>query len=159
MEIEIGFKWHKYDFNVYWHVIIKKYPGIKDIIPVKLVLTKLILKKRFLHKGHNPSQTRLNRVDFKEKIPPQSPTAFSDLIDWPFDKTIITSNRPEVFCEKGVLKNLAIFTRKHIGWSLFLIKLVVVFVSCVLRWIGICICLLKFGATVKRKTFFVDFFS
>ena len=33
------------------------------------------------------------------------------------------SNRPEVFCEKGVLKSPAVFTGKHMCWSLFLIKL------------------------------------
>ena len=33
------------------------------------------------------------------------------------------SNRLEVFCEKGVLKNYAIFTGKHLCWSFFLIKL------------------------------------
>ena len=26
---------------------------------------------------------------------------------------------PEVFCKKGVLKNFAIFRRKHLCWSLF----------------------------------------
>ena len=30
---------------------------------------------------------------------------------------------PEVFCKKGVFKNLANFTGKHLCWSLFLIKL------------------------------------
>ena len=30
---------------------------------------------------------------------------------------------PEVFCKKGVLKNFANFTGKHLCWSLFLIKL------------------------------------
>ena len=34
-----------------------------------------------------------------------------------------TSNRPEVLCDKGVLKNSAIFTGKHLCWSLFSIKL------------------------------------
>ena len=33
------------------------------------------------------------------------------------------SSRPEMFCKKGVLKNFAIFTGKHLCWSLFLIKL------------------------------------
>ena len=30
---------------------------------------------------------------------------------------------PEVFCEKSVHKNFAVFTRKHLCWSLFLRKL------------------------------------
>ena len=30
---------------------------------------------------------------------------------------------PELFCKKGILKNFAIFTRKQLCWSLFLIKL------------------------------------
>ena len=33
------------------------------------------------------------------------------------------SSCPEVFCSKGVLKNFAIFTGKHLYWNLFLIKL------------------------------------
>ena len=33
------------------------------------------------------------------------------------------SSRPKVFCKKDVLKNFEIFTRKHLCWSLFLIKL------------------------------------
>ena len=32
------------------------------------------------------------------------------------------SSRPEVFCEKFVLKNLAKFTGKHLCWSLFFNK-------------------------------------
>ena len=32
------------------------------------------------------------------------------------------SSRPEVFCKKGVLKNLAKFTGKHLFWCLFSIK-------------------------------------
>ena len=34
--------------------------------------------------------------------------------------TIFASSRPEVFCEKGVLENLAIFTGKHLRRNLFL---------------------------------------
>ena len=34
-----------------------------------------------------------------------------------------TSSRPEVFCEKEFLNNSTIFTRKHLCWSLFLLKL------------------------------------
>ena len=30
---------------------------------------------------------------------------------------------PEVFCKSAVFKNFAIFSRKHLRWSLFLIKL------------------------------------
>ena len=33
------------------------------------------------------------------------------------------SSRPEVFCKKGVLRNFAKFTGKHLCWSFFLIKL------------------------------------
>ena len=33
------------------------------------------------------------------------------------------SRNPEVFYKKAVLKNFAIFIRKHLSWSLFLIKL------------------------------------
>ena len=33
------------------------------------------------------------------------------------------SSHLEVFCEKGVLNNFAIFTGKHLCWSLFLMKL------------------------------------
>ena len=33
------------------------------------------------------------------------------------------SSCPEVFCEKGVLKNVVIITGKRLRWSLFLIKL------------------------------------
>ena len=34
---------------------------------------------------------------------------------------MIKCSRPEVFCKKGVLKNLAKFTAKHLCWSLFFI--------------------------------------
>ena len=33
------------------------------------------------------------------------------------------SSRPEVFCKKAVLRNFAKFTRKHLSWVSFLIKL------------------------------------
>ena len=33
------------------------------------------------------------------------------------------SNRPEAFCENGVIKNFATFAGKHLCWSLFLIIL------------------------------------
>ena len=33
------------------------------------------------------------------------------------------SSRPEMFCKKGVLRNFAKLTGKHMCWSLFLIKL------------------------------------
>ena len=33
---------------------------------------------------------------------------------------------PEVFCKKGVLKNVANFTGKHLHWSLYIIKLQVI---------------------------------
>ena len=33
------------------------------------------------------------------------------------------SSRPEVFCKKGILRNFAIFTEKHLCRRLFLIKL------------------------------------
>ena len=48
-----------------------------------------------------------------------------------FDKVLITPQRfllpvqkeqPEVFYKKAVLKPCAIFERKHLYWSLFLIK-------------------------------------
>ena len=39
------------------------------------------------------------------------------------DGQAVRSSRPEVFCENGVPKNLAIFTGKHFYRSLFLIKL------------------------------------
>ena len=32
------------------------------------------------------------------------------------------SSRPEVFCAKGVLKNLAKLTDKHLSWSVFFNK-------------------------------------
>ena len=35
---------------------------------------------------------------------------------------IFRSSRPEMFCEKGVLKNLAKFTGKHLRWSFFFNK-------------------------------------
>ena len=37
--------------------------------------------------------------------------------------TLVRSSCPEVFCKKGVLKNLTKFTGKHLCQSLFLIKL------------------------------------
>ena len=37
-------------------------------------------------------------------------------------KSIIRCSRPEVFCKKGVLNNLAKFTGKHMCWSLVLNK-------------------------------------
>ena len=37
-------------------------------------------------------------------------------------KSIIRCSRPEVFCKKGVLKNLAKFTGKLMCWSLVLNK-------------------------------------
>ena len=36
---------------------------------------------------------------------------------------VFRSSRPEVFCKKGVLRNFAKFTGKHLCQSLFLIKL------------------------------------
>ena len=41
-----------------------------------------------------------------------------------FDDLWNTSNRPEVFCEKGVPKNLAKLTGKHLCQSLFFNKVV-----------------------------------
>ena len=38
-------------------------------------------------------------------------------------RTTIRTGRPEVLCKKIVFKNFAIFTGKHLCWSLFLIKL------------------------------------
>ena len=38
-------------------------------------------------------------------------------------KKLLRSSRPDVFCEKGVLKYFAKFTGKHLCQSLFLIKL------------------------------------
>ena len=35
----------------------------------------------------------------------------------------VQKQRPEVFFKKGVLKNFASLTEKHLCWSLFLIKL------------------------------------
>ena len=35
----------------------------------------------------------------------------------------LTFQLPEVFCKKGVLKNLRYFTGEHLCWSLFYIKL------------------------------------
>ena len=40
-----------------------------------------------------------------------------------FSQLTLRSSCPEVFCEKGILKNLEIFTRKQLRWSFFLIKL------------------------------------
>ena len=34
----------------------------------------------------------------------------------------IQKQPPQAFCEKGVLRNLAVFPGKHLCWSLFLIK-------------------------------------
>ena len=39
------------------------------------------------------------------------------------DDSISRSSRPEVFCKRGVLRNLVKFTGKHLRQSLFLIKL------------------------------------
>ena len=36
----------------------------------------------------------------------------------PINNVIFRSNSPEVFCKKGVPKNFAKFTRKHLYWSL-----------------------------------------
>ena len=36
---------------------------------------------------------------------------------------LLQKQPPEVFCKKGVLKNFANFTGKHLCWSLFIIKL------------------------------------
>ena len=38
------------------------------------------------------------------------------------DNVKASSSRPEVFCKKGVLRNFAKFTGKHLCWSLLLIK-------------------------------------
>ena len=37
--------------------------------------------------------------------------------------TLFRSSRPEMFCKKGVLRNFAKFTEKHLCQSLFLLKL------------------------------------
>ena len=37
-------------------------------------------------------------------------------------RTIVRNNRPEVFCKKGVLRNFAKFTGKHLCQSLFFNK-------------------------------------
>ena len=39
-----------------------------------------------------------------------------------YNKTICKSSRPEVFCKKGVLRNFAKFTGKHLCQNLFLNK-------------------------------------
>ena len=36
-----------------------------------------------------------------------------------FNKDLLRSSRPEVFCKKGVLRNFAKFTGKHLCQSLF----------------------------------------
>ena len=44
-------------------------------------------------------------------------------VNWLRAAELCRNSRPEVFCEKGVLENFAIFTGKHLGWSFYLIKL------------------------------------
>ena len=43
--------------------------------------------------------------------------------DWPNEKIILRSSRPEVFCKKGVLRNSAKFIGKHLGQNLFFNKI------------------------------------
>ena len=57
--------------------------------------------------------TRLKTVLFKTSA------IYYYYIRLPFNRNI----RPEVFCEKYVLKNFAILTEKHECWCFFLIKL------------------------------------
>ena len=40
----------------------------------------------------------------------------------PYNRAQIRSSRPEVFCKRGVLRNIAKFTGKHLCQSLFIKK-------------------------------------
>ena len=44
---------------------------------------------------------------------------------WHYRETFFQLKRqpPKLFCKKGILKNFAVFTGKHLCWSLFLIKM------------------------------------
>ena len=53
--------------------------------------------------------------------PMQTPIHVNDLSS--DSKSKATSSRPEGFCEKGVLRNFAKLTIKHLCQSLFLVKL------------------------------------
>ena len=46
----------------------------------------------------------------------------TDLTNWHNHNQQFRSTRPEMFCKKGVLRNFANFTRKHLSQSLFLNK-------------------------------------
>ena len=64
------------------------------------------------------------------------------------------SSRPEVFCKKGVLKNFAIFTGKHLCWSLFLIKLQAWKIRNVHRKASVLVSLFNKIAGLKASSFF-----
>ena len=52
----------------------------------------------------------------------KSENAAETLLQWFKDKRMNRSSRPEVFCKKGVLKNFAKFTGKHLCQSSFFNK-------------------------------------
>ena len=58
-----------------------------------------------------------------QKILILSPKTWKYCYTFLFLKKLSRGSRPEVFCEKGVLRNFAKFTGKHLCQSLFLIKL------------------------------------
>ena len=65
---------------------------------------------------------------WKENIGSLQPARYNEVWDRINDEAneefvTVRSSRPEVFCEKGVLRNFAKFTGKHLCQSLFLIKL------------------------------------
>ena len=49
--------------------------------------------------------------------------SFHNVVKKHHQKFLTKSNRPEVFCKKGALKNFAKFTGKHLCWSLLFKKL------------------------------------
>ena len=72
--------------------------------------------KFYIYIFSDDTYTRLKTVLFKTS------TIYYYYIRLPFNRNI----RPEVFCEKDVLKNFAILTAKDECWCFFLIKLQVV---------------------------------
>ena len=74
----------------------------------------LLINKHYYH----PQQDRIKSIE-------QSPSRATILNDQSRQKRHYSSNRPEVFYEKNVLKNFAKFTEKHRYQDLFFNKVAV----------------------------------
>ena len=81
--------------------------------------TRAVFVGRFLEKKKQQQKNLKDYTPIKETFMSLSYETQNEFF---FVHLIIQKQPPKVFCEKGILKNFANFTGKHLRWSLFLIK-------------------------------------